>query len=121
MKIEQFRYGPKPNSGLHYEQTNGVSTLLPEDKIIELYNLGKDTHKPIEIMQLHQTYFGPPVISISFVEPTTDDMGRETTQNHTFLISLKDITNELLSALRPHFRNGLEPLEIDKFTVSKST
>lgn len=118
MKIEQFRY-----NGANYEQTDGVSTLLPEDKIIELYNLGKETRKPIEIVQLHQTYFGPPIISISFIEPTLDNNGRQTIENQTFLISLKEITNELLSTLRLHIHNNaekLEPLEIDKFTISQS-
>jgi hypothetical protein len=123
LRVEQFYYGPKPNSGLQYEQTSGVSTLLPEDKIIELYNIGDQTRKPIEVVQLHQTYFGPPIISVTFAEPTVDDTGRNTMRNRTFLISLKEITNELLHTLRPlsnlPLEQKLEPLEIDKFTIKK--
>lgn len=115
MKIEQFRH-----DGANYEQTDGVSALLPEDKIIELYNLNRETRKPIEIVQLHQTYYSAPVISITTVQPTTtkDDTGRETTQTHTFLISLKELTSELVSALRPFFHGKMEPLEIGNISIS---
>jgi hypothetical protein len=110
MKIEQFRYGPKDNSSMQFEETKGASALLPEDKIIELYNL----HKPTENIQLHQPYCGPPVISISYVEATMDDKGRETTQNRTFLISLRDITNELLVLLRDYVHTEkVEPLNLE--------
>ena len=118
MRIEQFRY-----NGANYEQTKGVSALLPEDKIIELYNLGKETRKPTEIVQLHQTYFGAPVISITFAQPAKDDNGRDTTQNHTFLISLKEVTKQLLYILRFYAYNDekLETLEIAGFTLSAKT
>lgn len=123
MSIEQFRYGPKTHIGLQFEQTDGVSQLLPEDKIIELYNIGGQTRKPLEIVRLHQTYFGPPVITVTFVQPAMDDNGRDTVTNRTFLISLQDITNMLLTALRPFGQKEtekLEPLEIGEFTISLS-
>jgi hypothetical protein len=117
LKIQQLQYAPTGS----YEQTDGVSALLPEDKLIELYNIGNQTRKPMEVVQLHQTLYGAPIITVTYAAPTTDDKGRETTFNRTFLISLKDITNELVEALRSYFHvdlENLEPLELDKFTVS---
>ena len=112
MKIEQFWH-----NGANYQQTPNVSNLLPEDKIIELYNWARDTRKPIETVQLHQTYFGPPVISITAVTPSEIE-GRQTTTSRTFLVSLKDVTGELVSALRPFFNaENLEVLEVDKLSI----
>jgi hypothetical protein len=98
---------------MQFEETKGASALLPEDKIIELYNL----HKPTENIQLHQPYCGSPVISITYVEAVMDDKGRETTQNRTFLISLRDLTNDLVPLLRTHvYDEKVEPLKLE-FTI----
>lgn len=116
LKIHQLQYAPTGS----YQQTDGVSTLLPEDKLIELYNIGNQTRKPMEVVQLHQTLYGAPIISVTYAAPTTDDKGRETTFNRTFLISLKDVTAMLVAALRPYFHvepEKLEPLEIDQFAA----
>ena len=115
MNIEQFSYGPKGNTGLTYEQTAAVSTLLPESKIIELYNIGERTRKPIKDIQLHQNLMGEPVISVTYAGPTHDKQGRATTYNHTFLISLKPLTQELSTLLQRRVQelNGsLEPIKL---------
>jgi hypothetical protein len=121
LKIHQLQYAPTGS----YQQTDGVSALLPEDKLIELYNLGNQTRKPMEVVQLHQTLYGAPIITVTYAAPTIDDgTGRETTFNRTFLISLKDVTAMLVEALRPYFHvepEKLEPLEIGKFTVHSKT
>ena len=118
MKVEQIRYDS--NSKPLQSQTSGVSTMLPEDKIVDLYTLGRHTRKPLETVQLHQTVYGAPIISLTFASPANDGKGRDSSYNRTFLVSLKDVTASLLEALRPFSQDKigrLEPLRIGKLTI----
>jgi hypothetical protein len=119
LKIERMR----SDDGTGFRKTNGVSKLLPEYKIIELYNIGNNTRKPITETHLHQPSFGAPVISITYAAPTFDSKGRETTMNHTFLISLRDITVELEKTLIPFFedKGEVKPLELAKLSIIRDS
>lgn len=116
MKVERLR----SSDGAGFQQTSGVSSLLPESKILELYNIGANTRKPRVETHLHQLGYGSPVISITFAAPAFDSEGRNTTMNSTFLVSLMEVTQHLERALTPFYRDvaeTLEPIEIGEFTV----
>lgn len=119
MKIEQFRYGPKHNRGLYFEQTDGVSTLLPETEIARLYNFGNRATKELRHVEILKIGNNPEIMAITFAGPTADDHGRATTFNHTFLVSVAELAPLLVKALEQfvHDVDRLEPLKVDSIPI----
>ena len=112
MIVHSYYYGPTENGGLDLNTTRGLSQVVNEDVIRELYSMDGHQKKTVRFSKLYQTLHGP-VIGITRIEPAQAHDKRTTIINKTWFIKLEDVVKDLTRVLDYHFTvKDVKPIEL---------
>ena len=109
MIIHSYYYGPTDNGGLNLETTRGLTNIVNEDVIRELYTKDGNPTRTVQFSRLYQTMQGP-VIGCTRIEPAQSKDKRQTVINRTYFVRLEDVSAELFKLMDTKF--PVEPLKV---------
>ena len=113
MQVHKIYYGPDPDKiGLH--TSDGIRNLVSDDTVSALYTKRGSLHRTLVSSEIHETKYGP-VLSLTQIDPCQSSDKRACTCNHTLLISLSSIVEQLAPFLNFSYNsNGdkLQPLHL---------
>lgn len=111
MIIHSYYYGPVGNGGLDLQTTHGLTSVVNEDVVRELYT--KDGHptRVIEFSKIYNTMNGP-VIGATRIQPSQSKDKRQTVVNRTLFLRLEDVSTELFRLLEQPAKFPLEPVKV---------
>lgn len=92
MHLEHFTYGIEDGSGYRLHKTEGVTKLLPDDKIKWLMHVGDDVRSERVMLKVWDK---EQVAAYIYAKPVWDGFGRRGFWSHTILIKLTDLIEEL--------------------------
>ena len=112
MIVHSYYYGPVGNGGLSLETTRGLTNIVNEDIIRELYTKDGNPNRIVEFSKLYNTLSGP-VIAATRIEPSQSKDKRQTVVNRTLFLRLEDVSMELFKLLDAPAKFPLEPVQVN--------
>jgi hypothetical protein len=107
--VHSYFYGPTGNGGLNLETTRGLTRIINEDVVRELYTKDGHPNRTVQFSNLYQTMTGP-VIAATRITPATSK-GRQTVINRTFFVRLEDVSAELFQLMDANVSH-VEPVQV---------
>jgi hypothetical protein len=89
--LEHFTYGIEDGSGYRLHKTDGVTKLLPDDKIKWLMHVGDDVRSERVMLKVWEK---EQVAAYIYAKPAWDSFGRRGFWSHTILVRLTDLIDE---------------------------
>ena len=111
MIVHSYYYGPSSNSGLDLQTTQGLTSVVNEDLVRELYAKDGHPNRTIQFSKLYQTLSGP-VLGATRISPAQSKDNRETIVNRTLFLRLDDVSAELFRLLDEPAKFPLKPLKV---------
>jgi hypothetical protein len=109
--VHSYYYGPVGNGGLDFQTTQGLTSVVNEDIIRELYSKDGSPSRAIQFSKIYQTLQGP-VIGCTRIEPSQSRDKRQTVVNRTFFVRLEDVSFELFRLMDAPTTFPVEPLKV---------
>ena len=111
MIVHSYYYGPVGNGGLDLQTTQGLTSVVNEDVVRELYTKNGHPSRIIQFSKIYQTMTGP-VIGCTRITPAQSKDRRQTVVNRTFFVRLEDVSTELFRLMDSEAVFPLQPKRV---------
>ena len=108
MIIHSYYYGPIGKGPIDFKSSPGLTQLVGDDLVRDLYNRQGNGRSRIQFSDIHQTRDGP-ILAVTRIEPTQTNTRGHTETNRTIFVSLKDIADDLARLLDEPAKFPLQP------------
>jgi len=108
IQCDHFLYAYFPSVGHKLIKSSGIDKILPDERLEYLSHIGGNSKTPqIVINYLPEEH----LFSFSYIRPQKDEFGRDSTWNHTIILTPQDCFDlKLFRFMEKHFIHTLAEL-----------